>query len=87
MKSSEPSSLGAEPEQPRSVAVVIGVWLVSVAATAALTYAAGEWLLFLYIAWTMAVMSAFVPKRPIARAVSAGIAVGVTSGLALLIKQ
>ncbi len=71
-------------ERSYSLALVFGAWLVSAIASAVVTYAAKDWLLFVFIAWWVAVMSAFVPKRPILRAVSTGIAVGVTVGLGIL---
>lgn len=85
MRSGEPSDLNAGPGQSKSQGKVVGVWLLAVALSAWATYAAREWLLFVYIALAITLMIAFVPKHALARAVSVGIAVGIITGLAFSI--
>jgi hypothetical protein len=82
MKSSE--HLGASaPEPAASSATIVGIWAMSVAVSAGIGYLAREWFLFLLIGCFVALMTAFVPKRPVWRAVTSGIAVGVMLALAV----
>ncbi len=78
---------GATSEQARSPHTlhIVGVWLFSIACSAALTIVLRDWLLFLLIVCFLLVTSAFVPKRPLIKALSSGCALGMLLALGWLI--